>query len=194
MNKTQNGFAIIESLLILIIIAIIGGTGYYVWHSKSQTDKTLDNASNSNSVVSPAKSTNSVKTSSPATPQTKYLTIVQWGVRIPYTGEDTYSYTYQDDTPNTVEVVSANLSSKYGCTSIGGGLISRFLPNDQVDPAGDTAKDLAKSNPGSFYLVGNYYYGHTHDQASCSDSVPPNAQNQTNSSVDAIMSKIEPAS
>jgi hypothetical protein len=32
--------------LILVIIAIIGGTGYYVWHSKQQADKTLINTSN----------------------------------------------------------------------------------------------------------------------------------------------------
>jgi uncharacterized protein (UPF0333 family) len=40
MNKTQKGFAALEALLILILVAIIGGTGYYVWHSQKQTDKT----------------------------------------------------------------------------------------------------------------------------------------------------------
>jgi hypothetical protein len=45
----QNGFAALESLLILVIIAIIGGTGYFVWHSKSQVNKNLNNAAVSNS-------------------------------------------------------------------------------------------------------------------------------------------------
>ncbi len=31
--KTQKGFAVLEGLLILVIIAIIGGTGWYAWHN-----------------------------------------------------------------------------------------------------------------------------------------------------------------
>lgn len=48
MSKNKNGFAALESLLILVIVAIIGGTGYYVWHSKAQTDKNLNNAASAN--------------------------------------------------------------------------------------------------------------------------------------------------
>ena len=42
MNKTQKGFASLESLLILIIVVMISLTGYFVWHAKSQANKTLD--------------------------------------------------------------------------------------------------------------------------------------------------------
>lgn len=44
MNKTQKGFAVLESLLILVIIAIIGGIGWYAVHTKHQTDKILSQA------------------------------------------------------------------------------------------------------------------------------------------------------
>lgn len=40
MKTTQKGFAALESLLILVIIAILGGTGYYVWNTQKQVDKT----------------------------------------------------------------------------------------------------------------------------------------------------------
>lgn len=46
MKKTQSGFALIEGLLIILILAIIGFGGYYVWHSQQQTNKTLDTAKN----------------------------------------------------------------------------------------------------------------------------------------------------
>jgi type II secretory pathway pseudopilin PulG len=59
--KAQKGFAVLESLLVLIIIAIIGGTGYFVWHSKAQTDMNLDNAS-SLSLVGKRSNVNSLKT------------------------------------------------------------------------------------------------------------------------------------
>lgn len=47
--KNDKGFAVLESLLILIIIAIIGGTGWYVLNAKHKTDNTY---SNSTSVAS----------------------------------------------------------------------------------------------------------------------------------------------
>lgn len=48
MNKTQKGFAHLEALLLLIIVAIIAFTGYYVWHSKNNANKSLANAANTN--------------------------------------------------------------------------------------------------------------------------------------------------
>lgn len=56
MNKTSRGFAALEGLLILIIIAIISGTGYFVWHSKQQTDKALNDAAKSSQSTSQIKS------------------------------------------------------------------------------------------------------------------------------------------
>lgn len=49
-RKSQNGFALVV-LLIIVILAIIGGTGYFVWHSQQATDKALidaNTASNGN--------------------------------------------------------------------------------------------------------------------------------------------------
>ncbi len=43
-------------MLILVILAILGFTGYYVWHAKSSTDNTYDNAANAQkTVVQPSK-------------------------------------------------------------------------------------------------------------------------------------------
>ncbi len=41
MHKKQNGFSAIEAVLILVIVAMIGFTGWYVWHAKQSADKTL---------------------------------------------------------------------------------------------------------------------------------------------------------
>ncbi len=43
-RSNQSGVGAIEALLILVIIVLLGGTGWYVWHSKKQTDKTLNTA------------------------------------------------------------------------------------------------------------------------------------------------------
>jgi uncharacterized protein (UPF0333 family) len=42
----NKGFSTIEGLLILVIVLILGGVGWYVWHSKNETDKTLSQANN----------------------------------------------------------------------------------------------------------------------------------------------------
>lgn len=51
MNKNQKGFSIVEGLLILIIIGLIGGTGWYVWHSKQTADKTYSTVATTSSSV-----------------------------------------------------------------------------------------------------------------------------------------------
>jgi len=58
--KNNKGFTLIEGFLIVIIIGIIGGTGYYVWNSRQQTNKVLTSAQNEtvavkSSTVSPSK-------------------------------------------------------------------------------------------------------------------------------------------
>jgi len=43
-KNLQGGFSAVEGLLIFIIVAIIGGTGWYVWHANSNANDTLNNS------------------------------------------------------------------------------------------------------------------------------------------------------
>ncbi len=47
--KNQRGFSAVEGLLILVIVGLIGFTGWYVWQAKSNTEKTLNQASSTSS-------------------------------------------------------------------------------------------------------------------------------------------------
>src|ERR1700741_3295894 len=51
MKEKQNGFGIVEGLLIFIIVSLIGGTGWYVWHSKQSADKTYSTAGTTSSSI-----------------------------------------------------------------------------------------------------------------------------------------------
>ena len=44
-KNNQRGFSAVEGLLIVVIVAIIGGVGYYVWHAQKQSNNTLSTAS-----------------------------------------------------------------------------------------------------------------------------------------------------
>jgi type II secretory pathway pseudopilin PulG len=46
MARNQKGFTAVEALLIMIIVAMLGGVGWYVWHSQRTANKNLDDASN----------------------------------------------------------------------------------------------------------------------------------------------------
>ncbi len=58
--KSQEGFGLIEALLLIIAVALVAFVGYYVWHTQKQTDKTLSTAATasttaSNAISQPAK-------------------------------------------------------------------------------------------------------------------------------------------
>lgn len=53
MKSGQKGFTVIETLLVLILLAILGFTGYYVWHSQKTANSTYNSAAKtSNSTAS----------------------------------------------------------------------------------------------------------------------------------------------
>lgn len=62
----QKGFALVETLLILIILAIICGTGYYVCNSNKKANDTF-NAASKSAKSSPAKNNNVENSKSLAT-------------------------------------------------------------------------------------------------------------------------------
>jgi hypothetical protein len=46
-RKNQTGFSLVEGLLVIIALAIVGGVGYYVYHTQQETNKTAESAKTS---------------------------------------------------------------------------------------------------------------------------------------------------
>jgi type II secretory pathway pseudopilin PulG len=59
MKKTQKGFTHVEALLLIVIVGIIVAVGWYVWHSVSNANKSLNSADNTKLSVSTKKKTSS---------------------------------------------------------------------------------------------------------------------------------------
>lgn len=95
MKLNQKGFAMIEAALIIVIAAIIGGTGYYVYHTNQQTDKTLGRGNSSSG--KPAK-TGKTKTGGSAggteSAGPSALVINEWGVKVSMEDASKVTYTY----------------------------------------------------------------------------------------------------
>lgn len=49
----QSGFAVVEALLVIIILGLLGFTGWFVWHSKQVANKTFTEASKSVQAATP---------------------------------------------------------------------------------------------------------------------------------------------
>lgn len=62
--RNQRGMGAVEVLLILVVVGILGFTGYFVWHSQQSTSKTLDQTAKTDSSAS-APATSQTKTAAP---------------------------------------------------------------------------------------------------------------------------------
>ncbi len=208
----QKGFTVVEGVLILIIVAMLGFTGWFVWHSQQNTDKINSQAAKNSQPVTTDKNKPSYLTAMDNSTSQNYFTIKAWGVRAAYNGTDSFVYkirTAQDSSNNNfryVTVTSKNLISKYQCTDYGAGGIERLKPTDKFgegDPSeGPTAEQAAKQDQfkDSFGHVGNYYFYYFHDQAACGgigllkgaeQNAGVNAQNAASNEVMALVHNFE---
>jgi prepilin-type N-terminal cleavage/methylation domain-containing protein len=192
----QKGFTFLEMLLVLIILAIIGFTGYYVWNSHEKTDSLLNTAQNETAAVKVTKKSNS-------TSSTKYFTISQWEVRAPYSGSLSLEYSLGSPSsmPATASFSSSALdSSDTMCanTKNYGGIITRYLSNDDyVTPDGQTTSQTAAAyaatlTKAEYAYVGKYYYFYEQPQAYCGSSQSSkDTQIQTESAVKSVLANLQ---
>lgn len=169
MKRNNNGFALIESILIILTFVIIGFGGYYVWHTQRTTDKVNSDtvAAGNSQVVSKPDNTS------------KTLSIKEWGVKAKYTsGVDLiYNIKTDDEGESWAQTSSTQLvnSDPEHCSldSQLGGIISRLHSGaDMFGPAGQdtgvTIEQAIKDGSLSEYShVGDYYYFYQHPQAAC---------------------------
>lgn len=187
-STNQRGFAALEAFLILVIVAIIGGTGYYVYQSYNKSTDTQNKAqTNANSAAPHKKSTKKVE----------YTTITEWGVRAPVVGDLKLQYVLADGDKQANFTSEQLLAVDPECTTDFGGTISRYAPADNTAAEGktaQTAKDLAaKSDKGTYAYIGGYYYFFTHSQAGCGADTGKTVslQQQTNNAVKALVPKLQ---
>jgi hypothetical protein len=191
--QSQKGFAAIQALLVLVIVIMVGGVGYYVWQSQKQVDKTYSQTANSS--VAPSKK-NQLNPTPVANANLKYFVIKEWGVRAPYDNSDTLTYRVAPGNGNSIEVISKNLADKYGCTDYGAGIVARLAPTDKVGPTDTTVEQAAQAQADQYKKVGNYYFTFEHDQAACgninADTTASDVQNTANNYTKSLVSKLEP--
>lgn len=165
-TTNQDGFSIIEGLLILVIIAIVGGTGWYVVKAKDQTDKTYSQTTAS--TIVPTKKTAAVKAN-----DQKYLVIKQWGVELPLPEgikDATYGGQSSSGGYDSIRLSTGSLTTKdpqCGPDQTGVGFLLRESATTHNTNASKYPSDPL-NYPVYDTKIGDYYYSYQHSQAACS--------------------------
>jgi type II secretory pathway pseudopilin PulG len=68
MNKNQKGFSVVEILLILVIIGILSGTGWYVYNSNKKTNNLLNSVDNTKLLIAKTATKDTHKSTEPQIP------------------------------------------------------------------------------------------------------------------------------
>jgi Tfp pilus assembly protein PilV len=164
----QKGFSAVEGLLSLIVVLLIVFVGYYIYHAQKNANNTLSSASKvaQSSPGSVKKLTQSSKTTS----SQKYITIKEWGIKIPYGTNYNFSYSLLDSndagvTTDTLAAADANCTAANSAV----GLIQRAGANDPIADDGTTAAQAAAQGQPNAH-IGSYYYFYSSPQAACSEN------------------------
>lgn len=158
----QKGFAVLETFLLIVIIVLLAGIGYYVWHSNKQAASTYKAASNS-AQSSPAPK--APKTSAKA--DDAAVSITEWGVKVTFADAD--KVTYKMDANSAALLLKPSVTTNEECQDLGVGFVR--------DPAqGSPAAANAVS-------VGEHSYGLEGAPAACDDGADNSALNQLRSKI-----------
>lgn len=75
------GFSIVEVILIVVIIGLLGGIGYYVYSSQKKTNTALDSAAKSQGEPQKTEKKTTPVSSTKTDPNTGYVVVKDWNVR-----------------------------------------------------------------------------------------------------------------
>lgn len=165
----QKGSGLVEIILILVVIAILGFTGWFVWHSKQSANKTLGETEKSSTQAPVTKKSNASQQSDTS----NYVDIKEWGVKlvVPAEVSDTYysykqvsdeeSYVYLSTRTltNLDPMCAANQSSPSAVTRVS----VAELKKQRTDP--DVSAFIPPDNAGTY--IDNYFFYVTKGNGTC---------------------------
>ena len=174
----QKGFGAVEIVLLVVLVGIIAGAGWYVYQSQKKTKESLDNAnqnieqiSKSNKEINEAdkKSENSSK---------KYLEIKELGVKVELDDATADAYYVMQNGFAYISTTSLkNAGPECSAEKTGVVAISKVNKTDTDEMTGKTYEQQIKDG-GSGVIIGNNVYLMNRSQAYCSEDVDVQAKQQ----------------
>ena len=172
-KMNQKGTGVVEVVLLLVLVGLIVGVGYYVYNSQKKTNESLDNASQS--LTDATKAKEGVKNKEAAS---RYLVIKELGVKIElddatsdayYVMENGFAYV------STTALKNANVECSAEKTAVAA--ISKVPKTATDEMIGKTYEQHIKDG-GSGVIIGDNVYLMTRAQSYCSEDLHVQAKQQ----------------
>jgi len=207
-KSNHKGFAAIEAVLILVAVAIIGGTGYYVYHANKKATSTYNSASKTASAGTNSQPNGGKGGGGPNTgpAKTEIFLIPEWklSAEIPAPPEQAgliqYKITQQNGQEtaqfSTQELKDADPACAVDQTPAAGFILrakatDHLYLDDGTDSGQTIQKSIASGVIKSYKKVSNYYYIYQHPQGLCGASPTiPQLQQAAVKSVQSIAAKL----
>jgi Tfp pilus assembly protein PilE len=163
-NLNAKGFGILEGLLIVVIVGLLGGAGYYVYNSQKKTNESLDSANNSLNQINSANNANENQEpqgqTDAETADKGQLAIKELGIKIKLQDYEKLSYKYVAKSGGDF------YTGRYD--SFATPLIKkRFLQDDSCQNLGVNIYKSTKQQDFDTKKIGGYYFWVTGSPASC---------------------------
>lgn len=196
---TQKGFTSLETILVIVVLVLVGGTGYFVYHVNRKTSTLLNTSS-----VNGGKGGKSGPNTGPA--KTEIFLIPEWKVaaEIPTPPESSaliqYKIIQQGGQTwaqfSTQELKDADPSCAVE-QNASAGIISRAKAsdhaylNDGTDTGRTIQQDIDSGALKSYKKIGDYYYWYQHPQGACGNSTKvPQLQKAAIQAVEMIAARL----
>ncbi|MBP9852656.1 MAG: hypothetical protein QG629_73 [Patescibacteria group bacterium] len=176
MVKSQKGFTAIEGLLVIILVGILGFTGWFVWNSQRQTNKTTEQTVTSGFVAKKKTAiTKPVETAINTTDE-NYLEIKEWGVKLLLNDEikkSNLSYVFKKGTSDISQSDSSiSLSNSEDplvkdCKYVTQNIVRLTKAQASYVAPGSIAKYGANENYGAKAVINDFYYVPSGPQQAC---------------------------
>lgn len=153
----EKGFTLIEGLLIFVIVIIVGGTGYYIYHSSKQADKNLQSTSTDTKFNKKKSKTADRVTQDEV--NLDYIVIKEWGVKVKVRDANKVSVQVANepgDSPTGKVDGSANPVFKSG-----------VLQDQSCTPGVSLYRSAGQNEFNNAKLIGSHYYFITGSPGPC---------------------------
>ena len=167
-HSKQSGFGIVGALLVLVVVGILGFTGWYVYHVKQTSDKVYSTAAISTVPTYKKKADTNTKSAANAKPQGSYLYFAQYSAKLLLNSSISDAVYAPFNNPPTGASVSYGISTQSienagtgapGCSASEGPLgVINISTTDPLAPIiGNTTIPQTVDNK-TLFKIGNYYF------------------------------------
>lgn len=156
--KKQPGFAVLEAILILAIVAIIGGTGYFLWHSRHTSASSKSTTTGSHLMTKYSNAKLGFQFSYPSSwgnAQLSQLSDKAQGYRLSFVTHDGSANQY------SIAINDVSLQKEMGDDAFSNivdyNIVNNKLTLIMIDGSADSNITILKSSDGTVLFTGGKY-------------------------------------